>query len=65
MARNVDIDELIDTAEVSELVGLSNPNGVSVYARRYSDFPAPVVVKGRCRLWVASEVRSWAARRSA
>lgn len=63
MGRSVDVDDLIDPARVAEIIGLSNPNGVSVYERRYPDFPKPAVATGRCRLWIRAEVVEWAAGR--
>ena len=47
MGRSVDVDDLIDPARVAEIIGLSNPNGVSVYERRYPDFPKRAVETGR------------------
>lgn len=61
MGRKVDVDQLVDAPQVAEMLGLSNPNGVSVYQRRYADFPAPAVSRGRCRLWLVGEISSWAA----
>lgn len=60
----VDTNNLIDTAEVAPLIGITNPNGVSVYRRRHHDFPAPVIEKGRCVLWLRSEVEAWARTRA-
>lgn len=61
MARLVDPDDLIDSRTVSELLGLSHVNSVSLYQRRYQDMPRPVVDlgPGRVRLWLRSEVLAW------
>jgi predicted DNA-binding transcriptional regulator AlpA len=59
MARLIDPDDLIDTAGVAELLGLASRSVVSVYRRRYRDFPAPVVEQGSCRLWLRSDVEAW------
>ncbi len=56
----VDPGELIDASEVAPIIGIANPNGVSVYRRRYDDFPTPAVDKGRCVLWVRRDVEAWA-----
>ena len=56
----VDPAELLDIREVAAIIGLDNPNGVSVYRRRYPDFPTPVVDKGRCLLWRRQDVEAWA-----
>jgi predicted DNA-binding transcriptional regulator AlpA len=55
----LDSRDLVDAREVANLIGLTNPSGVSVYRRRYSDFPAPVVEKGRCILWLRSDIEEW------
>jgi predicted DNA-binding transcriptional regulator AlpA len=54
-----ELNDLIDRGEVAAIVGLSNPNAVSVYARRYPTFPAPALSKGRCVLWLRSDVEAW------
>lgn len=61
MGRRVDIDDLIDVGEVARLLGLSHKNSVSTYAKRYSDFPQPVVqfADRKCRLWDRPEVEQW------
>jgi hypothetical protein len=56
----VDTDDLVDHHEVAELIRLRNPGGVSVYRRRYVDFPAPVIDKGRCVLWLRADIEEWA-----
>ena len=59
MAELIDPDELLDAAQVAELLGLASANVISVYRSRYPDFPAPRIERGRCRLWLAADVRSW------
>ena len=63
MGRNVDVDDLIDTQAVAELLQLAHRNTVSEYQARYSEMPRPVVDlgKGRSKLWLRSEVEPWAA----
>jgi predicted DNA-binding transcriptional regulator AlpA len=56
----VDPRDLIDATQVAEIIGITNPGGVSVYRRRYGDFPAPIVEKGRCVLWRRQDVGAWA-----
>jgi predicted DNA-binding transcriptional regulator AlpA len=54
--------ELVDLAGVAVDAGLAGPaipNAVSVYARRYPTFPAPALSKGRCVLWLRSDVEAW------
>jgi glutathione-regulated potassium-efflux system ancillary protein KefG len=65
MGRRVDVDELIDSRAVAEILGLAQLNTVSAYQRRYPDMPRPVVDmgQGRCKLWLRSEVMRWLAQR--
>jgi predicted DNA-binding transcriptional regulator AlpA len=60
MVGRIDPRDLVDTEQVKEILGLSSRNGVRVYRARYSDFPAPVIERGRCVLWLARDVREWA-----
>jgi len=60
MAEPIDPDDLADLVDVAELIGLTNQRGVSVYRRRYADFPEPVIERGRCVLWLRSAVTAWA-----
>lgn len=61
MGRKVDVDDLVDAREVAELLGLSHPNSVYLYVRRYPDMPAPVYQPGarRAQLWLRSEILNW------
>jgi predicted DNA-binding transcriptional regulator AlpA len=61
VVRRVDPAELIDTETVASLMGLSRGTAVGVYRARYPDFPVPVVDmgRGRCRLWLRSDVERW------
>jgi predicted DNA-binding transcriptional regulator AlpA len=58
--EKVDPADLLDSAEVAELLGLSSRKVVMIYARRYPDFPRPAVDKARCTLWRRSDVIAWA-----
>ncbi len=62
VTKNVDLDDLVDAAEVADLLGLSHRNAVSLYQNRYKDMPRPVVIRrgGRTLLWLKSEITSWA-----
>ena len=61
MGYLVDVDDLIDAQGVAELLGVAQRNTVSLYQRRYSDMPRPVIDlgKGRCKMWLGSEVAAW------
>lgn len=65
MAPRVNTEDLVDAHGVAELLGLSQPNSVITYQRRYPDMPQPVVDLGprRVKLWLRSEVQEWAKRR--
>lgn len=65
MGRRVDVDDLADAHEVAALMGLSQPNNVHLYQRRYPDMPRPVLDRGgrRAKLWLKSEIRTWLAQR--
>jgi glutathione-regulated potassium-efflux system ancillary protein KefG len=62
MTPLVATEDLIDARGVADLLGLSAPNTVSVYQRRYPDMPRPVVTlgRGRCMLWLRPEIEQWA-----
>jgi predicted DNA-binding transcriptional regulator AlpA len=62
-AVKIDPAELVDTIETAAIIGLNNANGVSVYRKRFADFPQPVIAKGRCVLWRRQDVERWAASR--
>lgn len=61
MRRKVDIDELIDAQGVADLLGLAQRNTVSLYQRRYTDMPRPVIDlgQGRCKMWLRQEIVKW------
>ncbi len=61
MGRMVDLDDLLDAAGVADLLGLSKPTAVSVYQRRYDDFPEPVLASsaGTCQFWHRAEIEAW------
>ncbi|MCU1355903.1 MAG: hypothetical protein JWM89_1321 [Acidimicrobiales bacterium] len=65
MAPLVDTEDLVDSQEVADILGLSHRNSVSTYLHRYDDFPQPVVERGggRTRLWMRGDVVRWASAR--
>ena len=58
---NLRLDDLIDSNEIAEILGLNNSRSVSTYRTRYDDFPEPVLVKGngKCLLWLRSDITAW------
>ena len=67
MTPRINTEDLVDARGVAEILGLSHPNSVSTYQRRYADMPRPVVDlgQGRTLLWVRQEVETWARKRAA
>lgn len=61
----IEPDELLDSHDVAELLGLSSHRSVSTYRRRHDDFPEPIIEKGagRCLLWRRADVEAWAGSR--
>ena len=60
MAEKIDPEDLIDSTQAAEILGLSRFNAVSTYRKRYPDFPQPTIERGRCLLWIRSDVEAWA-----
>lgn len=65
MGRLIDADDVIDAHGVADLLGLSHRNTVSKYQQRYPEMPRPVIDlgRGRCKLWVRTDIMEWASRR--
>ena len=61
VAPMVNTEDLIDPRELAALLGLSHPNSVSLYQRRYRTMPRPVVDlgRGRPRLWLRPSIEAW------
>ncbi len=64
-AVEIDPEDLLDSHDVAELLGLASHRSVSTYRARYADFPPPVVEKGagRCLLWHHRAILAWRDRR--
>jgi predicted DNA-binding transcriptional regulator AlpA len=65
MSRRVNPNDLLDTDQVAKVLGLGSANAVRVYARRYRDFPAPILQRRRCVFWLRQDVDAWRAGRRA
>lgn len=65
VGRKVDTEDLIDAQGVADLLGLAQRNTVSLYQRRYTDMPRPVVDlgHGRCKMWLRTEIAAWSKHR--
>lgn len=61
VAPMVNTEDLADAREVADLLGLSHPNSVSLYQRRYPDMPRPIIDlgRGRPRLWLRPAIQDW------
>jgi predicted DNA-binding transcriptional regulator AlpA len=58
--RLIDLDnDLLDSVQAAELIGLTSSNAFNVYIARYADFPEPVVVRTRCKLWLRQDIEAW------
>jgi predicted DNA-binding transcriptional regulator AlpA len=64
MGMKVDLDDLLDARGVADALGLRHPNTVSVYQHRHPDMPRPALDLGerRVKLWLRSEITTWAAK---
>lgn len=62
VARKIDPEDLTDAEGVAGILKLSHRNSVSLYQRRYSDMPRPVVDlgAGRVKLWLRPQIERWA-----
>jgi hypothetical protein len=62
MGRRVDVDSLIGAAEIAERLGVSHPETVHAWRRRYPDFPHPVAQLRQALVWHWPDVARWARR---
>lgn len=63
VGKKVDVDDLIDAREVADILGLSSPRAVAVYASR--GLPEPVIDRGpnTAKLWLRQDIERWSASR--
>jgi glutathione-regulated potassium-efflux system ancillary protein KefG len=62
MNPRINSEDLIDSLEVAEILGLAHRESVTTYLRRYPDMPVVDLGKGRVRLWLRPEIEAWARR---
>ncbi len=60
MARKVDVDHLVGTAEIAERLGVGRPQVVHDWRRRYPDFPKPITRLAIGFVWSWPDVEHWA-----
>jgi len=63
MGKKVDVDDLVDAREVAQLLGLSSPRAVAVYASR--GLPEPILDRGpnTAKLWLRQDIERFQATR--
>ncbi len=64
VGKKVDVDDLIDAREVADMLGLSSPRAVAVYASR--GLPEPIIDRGpnTAKLWLRQDIERWVRQRS-
>lgn len=64
MGRQVDVDDLVGSAEIARRLGAKRYNLINDWIRRYPDFPEPVAVIGITKIWLWADVAAWHAARA-
>jgi hypothetical protein len=59
MGRQVDVDDLVGSAEIARRLGAKLYNLINDWIRRYPDFPDPLATIGITKVWLWSEVFAW------
>lgn len=60
--RQVNVDDLVDASTIADRLGLAHRETIGNYVKRYPDFPAPLGMWGRTRIWAWPDVEQWAQR---
>ena len=60
MGKKVDVDDLVDAAEIARRLGVKRPQVVHDWRRRHDDFPQPVTHLGNSYVWLWPEINHWA-----
>lgn len=56
------MNELVGTSEIAARLGVSRPQVVHDWRRRYADFPTPIAVVSSVHVWSWPDVQRWAKR---
>lgn len=56
----MDADDLVGAGEIADRLHLAHVSSMHNLMRRHPDFPAPVTVVGRVRVWSWPDVERWA-----
>ncbi|MGI8756736.1 MAG: hypothetical protein ACR2MB_12940 [Acidimicrobiales bacterium] len=59
MGASVDLNDLVDAPEIARRFGVQRQSVVYDWRRRHPEFPEPVYVTNRIRLWLWPEVARW------
>ncbi len=59
MGRRVDVDDLVDATEIARRFGVARQSVIHDWRRRHPEFPEPIFLTTRTRLWLWPEVRRW------
>jgi hypothetical protein len=59
MAKKVDPADLVGAHEIAQRMGLSFPNVVHTWRKRYADFPEPVAVLQAGLIWDWQDIAAW------
>jgi predicted DNA-binding transcriptional regulator AlpA len=59
VGRKVDVDDLVGTREITERLGLSRPQLVHDWRRRYDSFPEPLTTVSSVCVWSWRDVQRW------
>lgn len=59
MTKKVDPADLVGAHEIAERMGLSFPNVVHTWRKRYEDFPEPLAVLRAGVIWDWNDIDRW------
>jgi hypothetical protein len=62
VGRRIDVQGLVGATEIAERIGVSHPETVHAWRRRYPDFPKPVAKLKQAMVWYWPDVQRWAKR---
>jgi hypothetical protein len=62
VGRQVDVTQLVGTAEIAKRLGVKRPELVHDWRRRHADFPDPVARLAIGFVWAWPDVETWARR---
>ena len=60
VTRRLEIGQLVGAAELAARLGVSRPQVIHTWRRRYPDFPQPVLELDMGLIWFWPDVERWA-----